>query len=156
VPEVAAGYYWEAANTIGFGTTGFRVLEGNGHSTFDLVQATVANQPTALTENGGAQFRMRKTGDAVGASILGTVGDVTAGWTGQTYIAGWFRLPDASGAVGSTGTSLFVHSNKTGNFTLTRTQVTCLLTGGTQKIRLTSSTNGTATTPTASRRSPTA
>ncbi len=99
IPEVAAGYYWEAGNTSGIGTAAFKVIEGNGHSTFDLVQATVANQPTVLTENGGTQFRMRKTGDAVGKSIMATAAAVAAGWTGATYVGMWARLPDASGVV---------------------------------------------------------
>ena len=91
VPEVAAGYFWEAGNTTGFGTTGFRVLEGNGHSTFDLIQATVANQPTLLTENGGAQFRMRNLASGTPSSMQSGV--VAAGWTGATYIGAWLRLP---------------------------------------------------------------
>jgi hypothetical protein len=116
VPEVAAGYWWSASLTTGFGTTGFRVLEGNGHSSFDLVQATVASQPTLLTENGGKQFRMRKQVDA-NPSRIALAAAVAAGWTGDTYIAGWFRLPDASGDVtgaGTTGT-FFSHNTTAGN-----------------------------------------
>jgi hypothetical protein len=112
VPEVAAGYFWEASNTTGFGTTGFRVLEGNGHTTFDLVQATVANQPTLLTENGGTQFRMRKQVDANPSRVVS--GAVQAGWTGATYIGGWFRQPDASGDTTGAGT-YFSHNNTTGS-----------------------------------------
>jgi len=113
VPEVAAGYFWEASNTTGFGTAAFRVLEGNGHSTFDLVQATVANQPTVLTENGGQQFRMRATTDPNPASMR-TVGSVTAGWTGPTYVAGWFRLPDNGGLTTSFGEVFLQHSGASG------------------------------------------
>ena len=111
VPQVDAGYYWEAANTVGFGTTGFRVLEGNGHSNFDFVQATVASQPTLLTENGGAQFRMRRSDDA-NQSSLTTSGAVAAGWTGATYIAMWARLPDGVGVITANGFGggLFAHT----------------------------------------------
>ncbi len=98
IPEVAAGYYWEAGNTSGIGTAAFKVIEGNGHSAFDLIQATVANQPTVLTENGGTQFRFEKF--SVHAQNIATTGSVTAGWTGATYFAGWFRFPD-----GFTGTT---------------------------------------------------
>jgi hypothetical protein len=112
VPEVAAGYFWDAAAATGLGTTGFKVPEGNGHSTFDLIQTTVANQPTALSEGGGAQFRMRNSGNA-NPSTVGTAAAVTAGWTGATYVAGWFRLPDASGDITSFVT-LLGHSGGSG------------------------------------------
>lgn len=124
VPEILAGYYWEAASATGLGTAGFKIPEGNGNTAFDLVQATVASQPTALTESGGAQFRLRKQGDA-NPTILSTSGDVTAGWTGSTYIAGWWRLPDASGAISGTG-NLFAH-RKTG---AARLNITIVTTGG--------------------------
>lgn len=114
VPEIAAGYYWEAANSNGIGTAAFKVIEGNGHSSFDFVQATVASQPTVLTENGGVQFRMRKSADA-NPSILGTSGAVTAGWTGATYLGMWLRLPDASGDITSNNSGWFIHSTTTGN-----------------------------------------
>jgi hypothetical protein len=113
VPEVAAGYFWEAGNTTGFGTTGFKVLEGNGHSTFDLIQATVANQPTLLTENGGAQFRMRPTTDGAPAFAV-TSGSVARGWTSATGIMGWFRIPDAAGVLPASGTVLMQHSGGSG------------------------------------------
>lgn len=112
VPEIAAGYYWDAGNTTGFGTTGFRVIEGGGRSSFDLVQATVANQPTLLTENGGQQFRMRKQVDA-NPSRLATAAVVTAGWTGPTYVGMWARFPDAGGDIGAN--ALFTHNLTTGN-----------------------------------------
>jgi hypothetical protein len=117
VPEVAAGYFWLAASATGAGTAAFKVPEGNGHSTFDLVQATVANQPTVLTEAGGTQFRMRKVGDAVGASIIAMAAPAAAGWTGNTYIGIWARLPDASGDISGSGTvgGLFSHNLTTGN-----------------------------------------
>lgn len=111
VPELAAGYWWDAAAASGLGTAAFKVPEGNGHTTFDLLQATVASQPTLLTENGGKQFRMRKAADT-NPSIIATSGAVQAGWTGTTYIAGWFRLPDAAGDISGAG-NLFVHTPTT-------------------------------------------
>lgn len=91
VPEVRNGYYWLAKDATGFGTTSFRVPEGNKHPTFDLVQSTVASQPTVLTENGGVQFRMRKAADANPTKIKSSAS--MAGWSGATYIGMWARLP---------------------------------------------------------------
>jgi hypothetical protein len=107
VSEIASGYWWVANSYTGIGTTGFRVIEQNGHSSFDLVQTTVASQPTVLLENNKIQFRLRKQGDT-NPTILKTAGDISAGWVGNTYMAGWWRLPDASGAITGTGT-LFAH-----------------------------------------------
>lgn len=112
VPEIASGYWWYAAGTSGIGTTGFRVIEQNGHSSFDLIQTTVASQPTLLSENGMAQFRMRKAATS-NPAFLATVGSVQAGWTGATYMAGWFRLPDASGDVTNTD-GLIIHYGAAG------------------------------------------
>lgn len=114
VPEIALGYWWEAAMATGLGTAQFKVPEGNGHSSFDLVQATVASQPTALVENGGVQFRMRNSVNA-NPSFIATSGTVQAGWTGATYIAGWFRLPDAGGVITSSNDFFFNHFLTTGN-----------------------------------------
>lgn len=111
VPEVRNGYFWLVKDATGIGTTSFRVPEGNKHPTFDLVQTTVANQPTVLTENGGIQFRMLQVGQP-SPSIISTSGAVQAGWTGSTYIAGWFRLPNASGSVTGAG-NLFAHTAAT-------------------------------------------
>lgn len=113
VPEVAAGYWWSATGSTGFGTTNFRVIEQNGHSSFDLIQSTVASQPTLLFENGGVQFRMRKAGDS-NPSFIATSSSVVAGWTGSTYFAGWFRLPNASGVITGNG-QLFSHGIATGS-----------------------------------------
>ncbi len=109
IPEVAAGYWWTASQATGLGTTGFVVPEGNGHSTFNLVQPTLVNQPTMLTENNGIQFRM-----VAAAGILQTAGAVQAGWTGATYMAGWFRVPDASGDITSS-VALITHSAGNGS-----------------------------------------
>jgi len=111
IPQVAAGYYWDVADASGLGTAGFKVPEGNLHTTFDLVQATVANQPTALTESGNAQFRMRKQSDPNPSRAVS--GAVQAGWTGATYVGGWFRQPDANGDTAAAGT-YFSHNNTTG------------------------------------------
>jgi hypothetical protein len=104
VPEIAAGYFWEADAATGFGTSAFKVPEGNGHTSADLLQATVATQPTRLTENGGVQFRMRKAADANPSKMKSA--SFAAGWTGATYVGMWLRLP-----VDLTGTNnLFNHS----------------------------------------------
>ncbi len=103
VPQVAAGYWWTAADATGIGTAGFKVPEGGAHTTFDLIQAVVANQPTVLTELGGTQFRHRTTGDnPVSLTSL----PAAAGWTGSTYMGMWLRLP-----VDLTGTNnIFQHN----------------------------------------------
>lgn len=105
VPQVAAGYWWDISAASGLGTTGFKIPEAGLHTTFDVIQATILSQPTALAENGVAQFRCRKQADT-NPTILRSSGDVQAGWTGATYQAGWWRLPDASGDVTGTGTFL--------------------------------------------------
>lgn len=113
VPEVAAGYWWDAANTSGLGTSAFRVIEGNGHSGSDLLQATVLNQPTVLTENGGTQFRLRKAADAHPSTLISAA--FAAGWTGATYSGSWLRLPDNAGV--PTGTNnLLLHGGTLARF----------------------------------------
>ncbi len=108
ITALTNGYWWHARNATGIGTAAFKVPESGGHTTFDLVQATVAAQPTVLTENGGTQFRMTKA--AAGTqSILGTAGSVQAGWTGPTYVGLWYRLPDNAG-ISSGGTGTLAHT----------------------------------------------
>jgi len=134
IPEVAAGYWWHPDLDTGFGTTDFRCPEGNGHTTFDLVQPTVASQPTLLTENGGKQYRMRNAADG-NPSLLGTAAAVAAGWTGPTYIGGWFRLP-----AGGTGAGVFFQHNTAGtqariNFNLsTLGLITAVSTNGSASV----------------------
>lgn len=116
------GYWWHARNATGLGTAQFKVPESNLHTTFDLIQATTASQPTALAENNSVQFRMRKAADSNPSTIL-TAGAVAAGWTGSTCVAGWFRLPDASGVLSGNG-NVFQHGIAAGaqlrlNHTLT-------------------------------------
>lgn len=108
VKEVRKGYYWLVSDTTALGATGFRVLEGNRNSVFDLIQTTVASQFTLLTDNGGLQARMRKAADS-NPTTIATSGSVQAGWTDGTYLAGWFRLPDVSGDISGAG-NLFVHT----------------------------------------------
>lgn len=110
IPEIANGYWWRAGGSSGIGTTAFRIIEQNGHSSFDLVQSTVARQPILLSEAGGIQLRMKNTFD-INPSILGTLAPVQVGWQGPTYVGGWFRLP-----AGWTGNfSLFQHTLGAGN-----------------------------------------
>lgn len=113
VEAIRNGYWWHAAGHVGIGTDAFRVVEQNAHAAFDFVQATVASQATVLSENGTTQFRMRKAADPF-PSVLTTLGAVQAGWTGSTYLAGWFRLPDASGVITGNG-NLFQHGVATGS-----------------------------------------
>lgn len=86
VPEIARGYFWDVSAATGLGTAGFKIPEGNGNASFDFVQTGTTHQPTALAENGGAQFRMRKAAD-----------------TNPSY------LPDAAGVITGAG-NLFVHT----------------------------------------------
>lgn len=112
VPEVAAGRFWLASAATGLGTAGFTVPEGNGNSGWNLLQATVASQPTSITSNGQSALRMRRAADA-NPSIIAPATTLQAGWTGNTYVAGWFRLPDASGDVSASSSNLFVHTPTT-------------------------------------------
>lgn len=111
VPEVAAGYHWDANIFTGLGGAGFTIPERGGRTTFDLIQATLAQQPAQLTENGVTVWRFSDAGEA-NPSRVANAAPVTAGWTGATMIAGWFRLPDASGDI--TGTNVpFGHRTNT-------------------------------------------
>lgn len=112
VPEIRNGYFWLVKDQTGFGTTSFRIPEGNKHSAVDLVQATVASQHTLLTENGGLQARMRNRADP-SPSLIVTGNALQAGWTGATYIAGLFRLPDNNGII-ATQSYLFRHYSGAG------------------------------------------
>lgn len=116
VPAIAAGYYWHAFDATGLGTAGFKIPEGNLHTTFDLSTATVAGQPTQLTENGSKQFRVRRTADANPTVSIKTAGNVAAGWTTNTYIGIWLRVPDAAGDITGPGATVnvFTHNLASG------------------------------------------
>ncbi len=102
IPEVAAGFFWDAElGVTDLGAPTFKWAEQNGRTAADQLQATAANQPALITNGGHNQFRY-----AVGAQTL-TAGSVQAGWTGDTYIAGWFRFPDAPAT--GTFTQLLAH-----------------------------------------------
>jgi hypothetical protein len=139
VAEIAAGYFWDPASASGLGGAGFKIPEGNGHTSFDLVQATVAKQPTALTENGAAQFRVPNTA----GQFVSTAGAVQAGWTGSTYMAAWLRLPNANGDI--TGADTFFGHNP-----LSTGQRRLIITGTNATPDLFSATASTAGTATAS------
>src|SRR5262245_50015816 len=108
VPAIAAGHYWDPDDATNLGQTSFQIPDGVGASAWAMVQATVASQPIELTENGHRQFRMRDAGEA-NPSIVRTATALAAGWTGPTYVAGWFRVPDAAGAFSSANDTFFVH-----------------------------------------------
>jgi hypothetical protein len=110
VPEVDAGYYWEAANSSGLGTAGFTWIEGNGHKNVDGLQANTALQPIAILANGQTLFRFPNTAGA----FITPAALLTAGWSGATGACGWYRLPDASGDITGSST-LFGHSKSSGN-----------------------------------------
>ena len=113
VTQVAAGRFWLANADADLGQITFKIPEGNANTTFDLIQAVVANQPDKLTENGNTVWRFRDSAEANPARMA-AVGTLQVGWTGATYIAGWFRLPDASGDI--TGTNVpFGHRTNTTN-----------------------------------------
>jgi hypothetical protein len=114
VTAIANGHWWHARNATGHGTVDFKVPEGNGHTTLDMIQATVASQPTALAENNSVQFRMRNTVNA-NPSFIATAGAVQAGWATATYLAMWLRLPDSLGIITSSNTTYFQHFLTTGN-----------------------------------------
>jgi len=113
VPEARAGYYWLAGLSVRLGTADLCVIEGNDHASFDLRIASAAAHPTVLGESGCTQFRMRKAADS-NPSVIATTAAVRAGWTGSTCICGWFRLPDAAGAITGNG-NVFQHGIATGS-----------------------------------------
>lgn len=110
VPEVAAGYWWDATRGVtGLGTSGFTWAEQNGHTSFDLVQSTTAAQPSSVVSNRrtAMHYDVSPTVQTVAAS-----GSVLAGWTGSTYIAGWWRFPNGlAGTVGTSTTTMLSHND---------------------------------------------
>jgi len=139
VPEVAAGRFWLASAATGLGSSSFRAVEGNGNSAWDMLPTSATAFPTTLTENGGTQLRMRKSVDAA-PSIITTAAAVQAGWTGDTCVAGWFRLPDASGDITGT-TNLFVHTPTAAG----QRRFSVVAAQSTDRISTTVSNDGTAT-----------
>lgn len=109
VPEVARGYWWDPALTTNSGSTSFKIPEANGHSSFDFVQSTPATQPDTITVNNVSVLRYRPAADA-NPSKTATVSNVLAGWSGATYVAGWFRFPDVVSSFVGTNV-LFNHSS---------------------------------------------
>lgn len=105
VPEVAAGALWHPSLDTGHGTTSFVANEINGRTGFSIAQATLTRQPAALTENGSVQYRYADAGDGNHDFLLS--GNVAAGWTGETYLAMWVRMPEATPTSGTT--TLFAH-----------------------------------------------
>lgn len=139
IAQVAAGYWWDSNQATGLGSAAFAVPEGNGNATFALMPTSATAFPTTLTGAGGTQLRMRNAADA-NPSCISTLAAVVAGWTGSTYLAGWFRLPDAAGAITGNG-NLATHGIAAGgqlriNHTLTA------LSGNTQLISADGTTTG--------------
>ncbi len=142
ITALTNGYWWHARNASGIGTAAFKVPESGGHTTFDLVQATVASQPTVLTENGSTQFRMRKATDPSPSLSVKTAGNVQAGWTGPTYVGGWFRIPDNSGHISAAGDKLFAHFFPVG--VTRRIDITLTTSAGVDQIVIQTSATGAA------------
>lgn len=110
VPEIAAGYWWDSGVGVsGLGDSSFTWAEQNGHAAFNLLQSTVAQQPSRVGVSGG-RLAMHYAGSPTAGAVR-TAGAVQAGWTGKTYIAGWWRFPDGLAGVIGDGTSLIIHSD---------------------------------------------
>ncbi len=110
VPEVAAGYWWDATRGVSdLGSSSFTWAEQNGHTSFNLVQPTTAAQPSLVVANRrtAMHYAVSPTVGTVAAS-----GSVQAGWTGKTYIAGWWRFPNGlAGTVGVSTTTMLSHND---------------------------------------------
>lgn len=136
VPAIAAGYYWEVDLDTGLGTAGFRAVEGNGHAGADGLQATVANQPVLLTENGHQQYRYRDVGDGVDSQVRTAA--FAAGWTGATYVGMWWRMPEGTPTSGVN--TIFSHGQAPSS-----RRLSVLLNGTTENITASVSADGTTT-----------
>lgn len=108
VPEVAAGYFWDAeVGVTALGATNFRWTERGGKTAADQVQTTLSRQPTLITANGHAQLRWDKAISIGGSGTkAASASAITAGWTGATYVCGWWR---ANGTLDVLTNALFQH-----------------------------------------------
>lgn len=143
VPEVRNGFFWVPGQRVsGLGTTAFRWEEGNQKSVADQIQTTVAKQPAQIVSNGIPAWSVVGAVDVPGSDIrMITAGNVTAGWTDNTYLAMWQRFPGVGTAnLLPTGVTVaFAHNLITGN------QRRLLLThsGSNETYNMTVSTDGT-------------
>ncbi len=139
VPEVAAGYFWDAeVGVVALGSSTFRWTERGGKSAADQVQTTLSRQPSIIQLNGHAQLRWDKSTTLGGAGTkTASVSTVTAGWSGATYICGWWRT---NGSLTALTNALFQHGGP--NAPLLRITLISLTATA---IRLVVSTDGTAT-----------
>lgn len=114
VPEVAAGFFWDAETGVaGPGGTDFRWAERSGKTQADLVQVLPARQPYAVYTNGHTQQRFERTTAFGGAGTkAASSGNVTCGWTGATYVCGWWRVNNPM-PVGQSLNPFFSHTNET-------------------------------------------
>lgn len=118
VPEVRNGYFWLPKDTVNVGATSFKIPEGNKNSIFDQVQTTVSKQSALIQTNGNIQWALSGTLDVPGSDIRSiTAADVTAGWTGNTYLGFWHRFPGVGtpNLLPSGSTTIFNHNKAAPN-----------------------------------------
>lgn len=112
VPEIAAGYFWDAeVGVVALGATNFRWTERGGKTAADMVQTTGSKQPSYVFNNSHAQLRYDKSTSLGGAGTkAASTGNVTVGWTGATYVCGWWRV---NGTIAASINPFFSHTNET-------------------------------------------
>jgi len=116
VPQVAAGFWWDpSAGVTNLGGTSFNWAERGGHTAADQVQTEVAKQPSLITNGGAKQWRFVTTvGTGGTGSRLMTAGNVTPGWTGNTYLGLWHRLQSPTANDSISGASTIFNNQLTG------------------------------------------
>jgi hypothetical protein len=109
--EVQAGYFWDAESGVNApGTSDFVWTERNGKTAADLVQPTASKQPYPVYVNGHTQLRFEKSTAFGGAGTkAASAANVTVGWTGATYVAGWWRV---NGTIAASINPFFSHTNE--------------------------------------------
>lgn len=135
VPEVAAGRLWEPDANTNLGATNFRNLNrGAGGTTWDLLQTTVAKQPSQIINNGFTQWRFTGSVSGGQACMSTQVDPGAMGWTGATMWSYWGRLPN-----GWTGTTQWFRHNASGT---KRRALVPLVNTNTQRLQTSSDGNG--------------
>lgn len=130
-----SGLYWDANNFSGIGSSSFRWIEGGGNSSADGLQTTVANQPTVIENKTNKQFRFLDQGDGNATSII--TENITAGWTGDTYVGTWIRFIEGTPTSGTN--TIFNHNTATNGLK----RLTLILNGTTEIIQCNLSSDGT-------------
>jgi hypothetical protein len=134
VAAVRNGYWWVPNGISGLGGSSFKLIEQNQHSSFDCIQATVSQQPSVITAaNGNTQLRFAVTGD----QRTKTAGSVTSGWSGNTYLGMWYRLPNGTPNNGTS--TIFAHQTASNGLR----RITVISNGTTNSHQLNLSADGT-------------